>query len=269
MWRVVVVVVVAAGALAAPARAEFPGQDLQLVSRNAAGAGADAPARNAVISQDKRFGRVVAFESSATNLVARAGGGSNVYVVRRAAGYGDNGTPWQFGAIVLASAGMNGRPADGPSGGASLGGTSRVGPRCVAFVSGASNLVPGDTNGRPDAFVRNLLTGRTVRVSVDSRGRQSGGSVSEVAINGLCTRVAFVSDGGDLALTSTRNRSWRSGGHVRLAGGPPPGLPARDRRLAGDRPRATRTRRSSPRRPRANPATGIPSTSRTRRTAAR
>ena len=210
MRCIVLLGVVLLGVLAPPARAEFPGQDLLLLSRNAAGAPADAPARNPVISQDKRFARLVAFESAATNLVAGAGGVVNVYVVQRAPGYGENGTPWQFGHITLASAGRGGQPADGPSWGASLGGTSRVEPRCVAFVSAASNLVSGDTNGTPDAFVRDLRSGRIVRVSVDSRGRQSRGSVSEVAVNGLCTRVAFVSDGGDLALTSTRKRSWRS-----------------------------------------------------------
>lgn len=163
-----------------------------------------------MISQDKRYGRMVAFESSATNLVAGAGAFTNVFVVRRAPGYGENGTPWQFGRIALASGAMNGQPANGPSGGASLGGTSRVASRCVAFVSAASNLVRGDTNATPDAFVRDLRSGRTIRVSVDSRGRQSRGTVFEVAVKGLCTRVAFVSDGGDLALTSTRKRSWRS-----------------------------------------------------------
>ena len=106
--------------------------------------------------------------------------------------------------------GCGGAPADGPSTRPSLSGTSRVAPRCVAFVSAASNLVRGDTNGTPDAFVRFLDTGVTRRVSVSSQGRQSSGTVSEVAVNGLCTRVAFVSDGGDLALTRTRNRSWRS-----------------------------------------------------------
>jgi hypothetical protein len=202
--------VLVAGVLAAPAQAaEFPRQDLLLLSRNAAGAPANGPSRNAVISQDKRYGRLVAFESAATNLTAGAGGGMNVYVTGRAAGYGENGTPWQFGHIVLASRGLNG-PANGPSWGASLGGTSRAPSRCVAFVSAASNLVRGDTNGKADAFVRNLRTNRTVRVSVDSHGRQSSGAVSEVAVNGLCTRVAFVSDAGDLALSSTRNRSWRS-----------------------------------------------------------
>lgn len=212
MWLMVLVAVLIANGLAAgPAQAvEFPGQSLLLLSRSPAGEPANAPAADPVISQDKRYGRLVAFASAATNLVAGAGAGSNVYVVGRAAGYGENGTPWEFGHIRLVSRGMNGRPANGPSGAPSLGGTSRVPSRCVAFVSAASNLVPGDTNGRPDAFVHDLHTGRTIRVSVDSRGRQSGGTVSEVAVDGLCTRVAFVSDGGDLALTSTRKRSWRS-----------------------------------------------------------
>lgn len=208
--RILLLAGVLAALVAAPARAEFPGQDLLLLSRSAAGAPADGPSGNAVISQDKRFGRVVAFESAASNLVAGAGAATNVYVVHRPAGYGENGTPWQFGRIELASRGMNGQPANGPSFAPSLGGTSRAAPSCVGFVSAASNLVAGDTNGRPDAFVADLRTGRIVRVSVDSRGRQSRGTVSEVAVNGLCTRVAFVSDGGDLALTSTRRRSWRS-----------------------------------------------------------
>ncbi len=209
--RIVLLAVVVLGLIAAPAgAAEFPGQDLLLLSRDAAGLPANAPARNPVISQDKRFGRVVAFESAATNLVAGAGAFANVYLVGRAQGHGDNGTPWRFGAVARASRGIGGRPANGPSFGASLGGTSRVAPRCVGFVSEASNLVRGDTNGTPDAFVHDLRTDRTIRVSVDSRGRQSRGTVSEVAVNGLCTRVAFVSDGGDLALTRTRNRSWRS-----------------------------------------------------------
>ncbi len=213
---------VLAGVLAAAApapAAEFPRQDLLLLSRNAAGAPANGPSRNAVISQDKRYGRLVAFESAATNLVAGTGGGTNVYVAGRAAGYGENGTPWRFGRIVLASGGLGGQPANGPSWGASLGGTSRAPSRCVAFVSTASNLVRGDTNATADAFVRDLRTDRTVRVSVDARGRQSAGPVSEVVVNGLCTRVAFVSDAGDLALTSTRNRSWRSA----VTGSSPPG----------------------------------------------
>src|SRR5438093_2008599 len=39
--------------------------------------------------------------------------------------------------------------------------------RFVAFASVASNLVPGDTNGTLDVFVRDRQTGATERVSVD------------------------------------------------------------------------------------------------------
>ena len=45
--------------------------------------------------------------------------------------------------------------------------------RFVAFVSVASNLVPGDTNGVADIFVHDRLTGTTERVSVDSRWYRS------------------------------------------------------------------------------------------------
>jgi hypothetical protein len=179
----------------AGAAAAFPGTDLQRLS--------DAPSRNPAISQDRRFGRLAAFE-------ADTGGTTNVLVVRRAEPVGANGTPWRAGATVVASRGLGGQPANGPSTQPSLDGTSRVAPHCVAFVSAASNLVRGDTNGKPDAFVYDLRSGKLRRVSVNSRGRQSSGTVSEVAINGLCTRVAFVSDASDLALRKTRNLSWRT-----------------------------------------------------------
>jgi hypothetical protein len=69
------------------AAARFPGTDLLRL--------ADEPSRNPAISQDKRFARLAAFE-------ADSGGTTNVYVVRRAGGYGENGTPWRAGERVLA-----------------------------------------------------------------------------------------------------------------------------------------------------------------------
>jgi hypothetical protein len=46
--------------------------------------------------------------------------------------------------------------------------------RWVAFLSDASHLVPGDTNGLSfwfgfDVFVRDLLAGRTTRVNAPAR----------------------------------------------------------------------------------------------------
>ena len=45
--------------------------------------------------------------------------------------------------------------------------------RYVLFDSHASNLVPGDTNGQTDVFVRDLQTGETTRVNVSSEGKQA------------------------------------------------------------------------------------------------
>ncbi|HYZ91403.1 MAG TPA: hypothetical protein VFA34_03305 [Actinomycetota bacterium] len=45
--------------------------------------------------------------------------------------------------------------------------------RYAAFASIADNLVPGDTNGVPDVFVRDRQTKRTIRVSVSSTGEQA------------------------------------------------------------------------------------------------
>jgi len=47
--------------------------------------------------------------------------------------------------------------------------------RFVGFVSGASNLVAGDTYGCRDVFVHDLQTGQTTRVSVASDGTQGNG----------------------------------------------------------------------------------------------
>jgi hypothetical protein len=44
--------------------------------------------------------------------------------------------------------------------------------RYVAFTSYATNLVPGDTNGEPDVFVKDLQTNAIVRVSVATGGAE-------------------------------------------------------------------------------------------------
>src|SRR5207253_948125 len=58
--------------------------------------------------------------------------------------------------------------------------------RFVAFESVATNLVPGDTNGDEDAFVRDRQTGTTERVSVDSSGGQGnlGGGAPSISADG-------------------------------------------------------------------------------------
>src|SRR5690349_9185264 len=71
---------------------------------------------------------------------------------------------------------------------------------CVAFRSAASNLVPGDTNGKSDVFVHELATGLTTRVSVATSGAQAhaDGASTRLAISDGGRYVAFGSTSPDL-----------------------------------------------------------------------
>lgn len=102
-------------------------------------------------------------------------------------------------SVVRASVGAGGAQANGMSDEASL---SRDG-RFVAFTSGATNLVPGDTNGRDDIFVRDLQSGATTRVSVGAGGVQGTRDSRTPAISGTGRYVAFVSEAPEFAAGDT------------------------------------------------------------------
>jgi hypothetical protein len=201
------------------------GATTMLLSRALGGGLPNAPSLDPAISRDNRIGRVAAYDSAATNIVAQPTGGvRNVYVVTRGGPYEGGphpiGTVWHYGQTTLASTGLGGGPANGASWAPALDGDAQRAPSCVAFISSASNLVPGDTNGQPDAFVRSLRTGKITRVSVGANGQQANGATYEVAVNGDCTRVAFVSDAGNLALTHTSRAAWRAA----VTSAPPAGV---------------------------------------------
>src|SRR4051812_39236998 len=106
-------------------------------------------------------GRVIAFGSRATNLVADDTNGHFDLFVR------DLGR----GTTTRARVSSAGRQANGdwlPVGEETLA-TSSSG-RYVAFISLAGNLVAGDTNRNADVFVRDLRRGRTTRMSLSSAG---------------------------------------------------------------------------------------------------
>jgi uncharacterized repeat protein (TIGR01451 family) len=71
--------------------------------------------------------------------------------------------------------------------------------RFVVFASAASNLVPGDTNGVGDVFVRDRRTGVTERVSVGPRGVQGNGDSNFL---GISTAPAISDDGRYVAFKS-------------------------------------------------------------------
>ena len=70
----------------------------------------------------------------------------------------------------------------------------------VAFQSAASNLVPGDTNGTFDIFVRDLLAGTTPRVSLGPAGVQGDGASLYPAVSRNGRFVAFTSEATNLVV---------------------------------------------------------------------
>jgi hypothetical protein len=150
---------------------------------------------NPVISNDQRYARLIAFESEASNLVlGDANGQKDVFAIRRVGPIGNKGSVWRPGSTILVSRTQSGQPADGPSFSAAVDGAFRHKPSCVAFLSAATNLVPGDTNARVDAFVSQGPGGPPTRVSLPG-GRQSSADTTQVAVSGDCSRIAFVTGG--------------------------------------------------------------------------
>src|SRR5207248_3288317 len=79
--------------------------------------------------------------------------------------------------------------------------------RFVAFLSSASNLVGGDTNGARDVFVRDRKAGKTRRVSVDSHGTQGNGTSFAPSISADARFVAFTSLANNLVAGDTNGAS--------------------------------------------------------------
>jgi Tol biopolymer transport system component len=105
-------------------------------------------------------GRYVAFYSYATNLVpGDTNGEYDIFERDR-----------QTGTTTRVSVDATGGQLNGPS----ISPSYSADGRYMAFLSYASNLVPGDTNQQPDVFVRDRLTGQSERVNVSSSGVPTG-----------------------------------------------------------------------------------------------
>lgn len=133
-------------------------------------------------------GRFLAIASAATNLVPGEACGNDVYLHDRDPD--GNGVLDEPGdgrtSTVLVSVGLDGH-CTGQSNSPSVSSDGNL----VVFASFASNLVPGDTNGNTDVFVRDMAARTTTRVSVDSSGAQGSGEQPTIAADGRV--VAFLS----------------------------------------------------------------------------
>ena len=70
--------------------------------------------------------------------------------------------------------------------------------RYIAYFSDAGNVIPNDTNSYRDVFVRDLMTGTNVLVSVNTNGITGDSISTDPAISGNGRYVAFTSSANDL-----------------------------------------------------------------------
>jgi len=103
------------------------------------------------------------------------------------------------GATVRVSIASSGSQGDADSSSPSLSGNGRF----VAFASNADNLVPGDTNGVTDIFVRDVVSGTTERVSVSSSGAQADAASFAPRITPDGRFVVFASNANNLVSGDT------------------------------------------------------------------
>jgi hypothetical protein len=137
-------------------------------------------------------GRHVVFQSDASNVVA---GDTNdvldCFVHDRLTS--------QTSRISLDSAGLQGN-------GASSDASISADGRWVGFTSGASNLVPGDTNAVDDVFLHDRVSGATIRVSVNFAGAEGSGWSGQRSRSNAGRFVTFASMADNLVPGDTNQR---------------------------------------------------------------
>jgi IPT/TIG domain/WD40-like Beta Propeller Repeat len=147
------------------------------------------------VSADRRY--VVFAMASTDGYVEAPGTAQNVFVRDTCAGAPAGCTP----ATSLVSVATDGLAGNGDSTLPSISGNGRY----VAFVSWATNLADGDTNGVSDVFVRDTCVGAvpgcvptTQRVSVATGGAQANGPSTSASISATGRYVTFRSEASNL-----------------------------------------------------------------------
>lgn len=165
-----------------------------LANADASGAGSTLTAVSVPsLSADVRF---VAFEGEDGSLAANDNNRAlDVFVRDLAAGTNEL---ISVAHPTLASATPNGMSLLSPFPASADG-------RYIAYASDADNLVPGDTNGFRDVFVRDLASGTNLLVSAAPNGASGNGISSEPAMSGNGRYVAFRSTATNLVAGDANN----------------------------------------------------------------
>ncbi len=157
-------------------------EDTSMVSLDDFGEEGNGPSQDPAISAD---GRYVAFSSLASSLVASDNNNAMDIFIRDMLNE-------KTERVSLDDSGAEG---DGDSTGPL---SISADGRYIAFQSQATNLVTGDDNGVADVFVRDHLTGQTMRVSIRTDGGQADGASWGPALSADGRYIAFASDATNL-----------------------------------------------------------------------
>ena len=141
----------------------------------------------ASVSADGRF---VVFQSSSRELIVPSPILTTYIFVR----------DLKTGSTTLVSVNQ---PGTASGNGASLNPSISADGRYVAFQSSASDLVPGDTNGRDDIFIRDLHAGSTAIASVNQSGVLGNGNSFSPFISANGRVVIFQSAASNLSANDT------------------------------------------------------------------
>ena len=138
-------------------------------------------------------GRYVGYSSTASNLVSNdTNNVEDVFFLDRETGLTSRAS--------VSSSGVQGNAA-------SLKPALTADSRYVLFQSYASNMVAGDTNGKPDVFLRDRKTHTVSRVSVSSSGGQANGLSGYASFSPDGRYVLYYSFAGNLVPGDTNNAS--------------------------------------------------------------
>ena len=170
------------------------------VSSDSAGINGNKESDSPAISADGRF---VAFDSFATNLVPGDTGSMCVSTSGTNINCPDVFIKnLQSGELRLVSASAVGEPGNLESRQPAISADGRF----VAFRSAASNLVPGDTNGKADVYIKDMQTGAVSRVSINADGMEGDEDCQQPAISADGRFVAFQTLSGTLAGDDTNSK---------------------------------------------------------------
>jgi Tol biopolymer transport system component len=159
---------------------------LELVTQSTSGVVANHDSYPWSVSAD---GRYVAFNSLANNLVASDTNGQGDSFVRDRV----------LGTTTRVSLDASGAQLNGPTGQPFIADDGSA----IAFQSWANNLVPGDTNGQSDVFVKDLVSGQVQRINFTPAGGEANGYALWVSASSDVRWVAYLDTATNLALGDT------------------------------------------------------------------